>query len=95
MNKLIFFTHKATYLVVFILITINTYFAQTTWSLKIQSRVEIRNFKLTSKAEITEESLPGASIMLYKGSSIISQVQSDGGGNFEIFAPADGEYVSP
>ncbi len=63
------------------------------WSLSIKSRVELRTFKLTNKAEVIEQGLTGATISLYAGSKIISQVQSDGGGDFEIFAPANGEYI--
>ena len=63
------------------------------WSLRLKSRVELRTFKLTNKAEVSEQGLSGASVVLYKGSTVVSQVQSDGNGDFEIFVPANGDYI--
>lgn len=66
---------------------------QTQWSLKIKSKVEQRIFKLTNKADITDQSLAGASITLYKGSNVVSQILSGASGEFEIMVPSNGEYL--
>ena len=63
------------------------------WSLKLKSSVELRTFKLTNKVDVTEEKLSGATIILYKGAVIISQIQSDGSGDFVIDVPKNGDYV--
>lgn len=71
---------------------INLIWAQN-WSVKISSNVELRTWKLTTKADKEEKSLLGASITLYQGSKIISQGTSDGNGNFSVMVPGNGEYV--
>lgn len=71
---------------------INLTWAQN-WSVKISSNVELRTWKLTTKADKEEKSLLGASITLYQGSKIISQGTSDGNGNFSVMVPGNGEYV--
>lgn len=63
------------------------------WMLKLKSRVELRNWKLTSKADKTEKSLQGANISLNKGSTIISQTTSNSDGDFEIDVPAKGDFI--
>ena len=63
------------------------------WTLKLRSSVELRTFKLTNKVDISEEKLAGATITLSKGAITISQMQSDGSGDFVIDVPANGDYV--
>lgn len=63
------------------------------WTLKLKSRVELRNWKLTSKAEKSEKSLPGASISLSRGSEILKQTVTNADGDFEIDVPAKGEFI--
>ncbi len=67
-------------------------FSQT-WSVKISSNVELRTWKLTTKAEKEEKALLGASITLYQGSKVISQNTSDSNGDFSVNVPGNGEYV--
>ena len=63
------------------------------WSLKLRSTVELRTFKLTNKVDVSESKLAGATIALFKGSTLINQVQSDGGGDFVIDVPANGDFI--
>jgi tetratricopeptide (TPR) repeat protein len=63
------------------------------WTLKLRSSVELRTFKLTNKVDISEEKLAGATITLSKGATTISQMQSDGSGDFVIDVPANGDYI--
>jgi hypothetical protein len=63
------------------------------WTLKLRSSVELRTFKLTNKVDISEEKLAGATIILSKGATTISQMQSDGSGDFVIDVPANGDYI--
>ena len=49
--------------------------------------------KLTSKIEKDGKGIGGASIILYKGSSIVAQTQSSGNGDFQINVPANGDYI--
>lgn len=63
------------------------------WTLKLRSSVELRTFKLTNKVDISEEKLAGATITLSKGAITITQMQSDGSGDFVIDVPANGDYI--
>lgn len=63
------------------------------WSVKISSNVELRTWKLTTKADKEEKALLGASITLYQGAKIISQNTSDSNGDFSVNVPGNGEYV--
>ena len=63
------------------------------WTLKLRSSVELRTFKLTNKVDISEEKLAGATITLSKGAITITQIQSDGSGDFVIDVPANGDYI--
>jgi hypothetical protein len=63
------------------------------WTLKLTSSVELRTYKLTNKIDESVEKLQGASIILYKGSSIVKQMQSDGNGDFTIDVPANGDFI--
>lgn len=76
----------------FLLLITNFIFSQT-WSLKLKSTVELRTYKLTNKADISVDKLGGASITLTKAGAVVLQTQSDGGGDFIIDIPANGEYV--
>lgn len=67
-------------------------FAQE-WTLRLNSHVEIRSWKLTTKAEKEEKSLGGASITLYKGTTVISKTVSDAFGDFTLFVPANAEFI--
>jgi hypothetical protein len=72
---------------------LHTILSAQEWTLKLRSSVELRNFKLTNKVDISEEKLAGATITLSKGATTISQMQSDGSGDFVIDVPANGDYV--
>lgn len=63
------------------------------WTMKLKSNVELRTWKLTSKAEKNETSLGGATIVLFKGSTIVTQTTSDANGDFVVNVPPDGEYI--
>jgi hypothetical protein len=62
-------------------------------TLKLKSKVELRNWKLTSKALKSQTFLKGASVKLYKANTIVSGIMTDEEGNFEISIPSDGEYT--
>ncbi|MGZ4045866.1 MAG: carboxypeptidase-like regulatory domain-containing protein [Bacteroidia bacterium] len=63
------------------------------WTLKLRSRVELRSWKLTNRADKTEKSLPGASITLTKGSVVLNQTTTNADGDFEIDVPGKGEFI--
>ena len=63
------------------------------WNLKLESKVELRTFKLTNKVEIKEDPLVLALITLYKGTSVVNQMQSDVKGQFAIDVPANGDFI--
>jgi hypothetical protein len=63
------------------------------WSLKLSSNVGLRTYTLTNKAEKKEKSLQGATISLYKWSSLLSQTTSDANGDFVIDVPPRGDFV--
>ncbi len=63
------------------------------WQLKLSSNVEIRNWKLTSKAEKEEKSLAGASIVLTKNGQMVAQTTSNANGDFTIMVPPNGDYI--
>src|SRR5688572_17236947 len=63
------------------------------WSLKLRSRVELRTWKLSTRADKTEKSLTGATVVLHKGPATIAQTITDGDGNFEIDIPANGDFI--
>lgn len=80
------------FLIIFFVLLSNFSIAQE-WMLKLRSQVELRKWKLTTKAEKTEKSLQGAAISLSKGSTVISQTTSNSDGDFEIDVPANGEFI--
>lgn len=63
------------------------------WRLKLKSNVQLRTWKLTSKSEVEEKGLAGASIALYKGASKLSEVLSDANGDFMVEVPPNGEFT--
>ncbi len=68
-------------------------FAGFAQNLKLKSKIELRNWLLTSKAMKSETFLNGASIKLLKGDAVVSQATSDATGNFEMDVPPNGEFV--
>lgn len=60
---------------------------------KFKSRVEVRNWKLSSKAYKQETFLQGASVELYEGTKLLSKTTSDKDGNFELDLPSTGNYT--
>ncbi len=67
-------------------------FAQD-WTLKLSSNVELKSWTLTNKAEKKQKHLQGATISLYKWSTLLSQTTSDANGDFTIDVPARGDFV--
>ncbi|MCE3259966.1 MAG: hypothetical protein K0S12_1607 [Bacteroidetes bacterium] len=63
------------------------------WTLKLSSNVFLRTWKLTSKADKEEGPVGGASVILYKGSSVIAQTSSNGDGEFTINVPANDQFI--
>lgn len=83
LKKLILFAFSA-------LFTLN-FFAQD-WTLKLSSNVELRTWKLTTKADKEEKGL-SASIKLFKGTTLVTQMSSDANGDFTVLVPSNGEFV--
>jgi hypothetical protein len=63
------------------------------WNFKLRSKVELRSWILSSRAEKNSSHVNGASIKLYKGSAVVSQTHSDESGNFELSIPSNGDYT--
>jgi hypothetical protein len=63
------------------------------WELDLSSKVEIRSWKLSTKAEESVKSLAGATIKLLKGGTVVNQATSDGNGDFKIKVPANGNFL--
>lgn len=61
--------------------------------LKLSSNVELRTWKLSTKAEKTEEPLMGATIVLLKGSTVVHKSATNINGDFEVLVPMDGEFI--
>jgi hypothetical protein len=71
-------------------------YAQTTtksWSLKLNSHVELRTWKLTYKSDKTETSLAGASIVLSKQGKVVSQMTTGSDGDFTIMVPGNDVFI--
>ncbi|MBK7817520.1 MAG: carboxypeptidase regulatory-like domain-containing protein [Sphingobacteriaceae bacterium] len=83
------------YFSLFIALAFTAINAQTnTWVLKVNSTVEYRSFVVKGGVlEPEDKSLGGASITIYKGSTQVSQVTSNGSGDFTADIPADGDYI--
>lgn len=63
------------------------------WTMKLKSNVELRTWKLTSKADKNETPLGGATIVLFKGNTIVTQTMSDANGDFVVNVPPNGEFI--
>lgn len=63
------------------------------WSLNLSSNVELRTWKLSTKADKEEKGLGGATIKLFKGSTLVTEVKSLGNGDFKIDIPGNGEFT--
>jgi hypothetical protein len=64
------------------------------WTLKLSSNVEIRTWKLTTKADKDERALGGASIVLAKtGGAVVAQTSSDGNGEFTVDVPPNDDFI--
>jgi hypothetical protein len=79
--------------VLLLLLFIAAYSFAQNWTLKLTSNVELRTWKLTSSASMSEKSLGGASIALYKEDVLISQTSSDQKGDFVIDVPPNGDFL--
>ncbi len=66
---------------------------QKEWRLKLRSTVELRTWKLSTKAEKTEEPLMGATILLLKGKTVIQKSATNVSGEFEMLVPANDEFI--
>ena len=84
---------KIKFLIIIIVFFYSTIGRSQVWTLKLRSAVELRTYKLTNKIDESVEKLSGASITLYKGSVIVTQMQSDGNGDFIIDVPANGDFI--
>jgi tetratricopeptide (TPR) repeat protein len=62
------------------------------WSLKLKSTVQLRTWKLTSRADKDERSCEGANIQLIQDNKIIKEIMSDKDGNFVIDIPGNGIF---
>jgi tetratricopeptide (TPR) repeat protein len=62
------------------------------WSLKLKSTVQLRTWKLTSRADKDERSCEGANIQLIQDNKIIKEIVSDKDGNFVIDIPGNGIF---
>lgn len=63
------------------------------WNLTLKSKVELRDWKLSSKAYKHQTFLKGASIELFEASNLITKTESDNDGNFELKIPSTGNYT--
>src|ERR1035437_1569710 len=63
------------------------------WKLEIKSNVELRTWKLNSKSESVETALAGATIKLFKGSTVVAQVTSNGNGDFILLVPPNDNFI--
>lgn len=62
------------------------------WSLKLNSNVYLRTWKLDTKANKEEKEIDGATVTLFQGGKQISQVTTSNGGEFTVMVPKDGEF---
>jgi hypothetical protein len=90
-NKTLIMTSKNKFL--FTLLLFSTLGFSQDWMLKLSSTVELRTWRLTSVADKSEKSLPGAEIKLYKNTTLIGQTTSDPSGDFSIDIPAGGDFI--
>ena len=90
--KKVYYKRASKYFSIFFILCPFIILAQS-WNLKLKSTVELRTFILTNKVDIKEDPLPLALITLYKGTSVVNQMQSDVKGQFAIDVPANGEFI--
>lgn len=76
----------------FIFLNSNLNYSQE-WMLRLSSHVDLRTWKLTTKADKEETSLGGATIILYNGATIVSQTTSDSNGDFTVLVPPNSEFI--
>ncbi len=62
------------------------------WTLKLKSTVQLRTWTLTTMADKKERNIDGAKISLMQGDKVLSEVQSDTEGNFELEIPGNGNF---
>jgi len=79
--------------ILFIMLPVLVLAQASDWQLKLSSNVEIRNWKLTSKADKEEKALGGATIVLTKNGQTVAQTTSSGNGDFTIMVPPNGDYL--
>ena len=64
------------------------------WVLKVKSTIEYRSFIVKGGIlEPEDKLLGGATISVLKGGVLVSQVTSNGSGDFTADIPGDGEYI--
>ena len=78
--------------IVLLLLISSSCFAQN-WTLELKSYVSFRSWKLTTKAESEEKDLGGATIKLFQGSILVSQITSGADGEFTLLVPPNGEFI--
>jgi len=83
---------KKLILLIFIAL-LSSYNIAQDWTLQLSSNVELRTWKLTTKADKEEKPLGGASIILYKDAAVVSRSASDGNGDFTVMVPPNGEFI--
>ena len=63
------------------------------WYLELSSRVELRTWKLTTKAEKNEDGIGGAMVTLTQNDKVIKKINTDPNGDFIIQIPPNGEFI--
>lgn len=63
------------------------------WKLKLSSNVELRTWKLTSKADKEQKGLAGATVKLLKGSTEVNTTTTDANGDFVVEVPPNGDFI--
>ncbi|MEI6021003.1 MAG: hypothetical protein WCR21_07725, partial [Bacteroidota bacterium] len=77
----------------FILIVFQTAVYGQSWFLELSSRVELRTWKLNTKAEKNEDGIAGAVVTLSQNDKTIKQINTDPNGDFIIQIPPNGEFI--
>ena len=78
---------------IFGLVFFSELYSANDWSFKLKSKVELRSWKLNSKAIKNSTYLKGATVKLMEGTSAILQTVTDADGNFEMNIPSNGYYT--
>ncbi|MBP9068980.1 MAG: hypothetical protein KBG47_05700 [Bacteroidia bacterium] len=79
-------------LLLILIIFTSSYIHSQEWSLKLKSTVQLRTWKLTSRADKDERSCQGANIQLIQNNKTIKETVSDQDGNFVIDIPGNGDF---